>query len=37
MSALNDGYTMEAVVMVNAAPNGNEIKAFSATTSGGMA
>ena len=37
MSALNEGYTMEAVVMVNAAPNGNEIKAFSATTSGGMA
>lgn len=37
MAALDDGYTMEAVVMVNAAPNGSEIKAFSATTSGGMA
>lgn len=37
MAALDDGYSMEAVVMVNAAPNGNEIKAFSATTSGGMA
>lgn len=37
MAALDDGYSMEAVVMVNAAPNGSEIKAFSATSSGGMA
>lgn len=37
MSALDDGYTMEALIKVNKAPNGSEIKAFSATTSGGMA
>lgn len=37
MSALNDGYTMEALIKPGKAPNGSEIKAFSATTSGGMA
>lgn len=37
MSALDDGYTMEALIKPGKAPNGSEIKAFSATTSGGMA
>ncbi len=37
MSALDDGYTMEALIKPAKAPNGSEIKAFSATTSGGMA
>lgn len=37
MSALNDGYTMEALIKPGKAPNGSEIKAFSATTQGGMA
>ena len=37
MSALEDGYTMEALIKPGKAPNGSEIKAFSATTQGGMA
>lgn len=37
MSALDDGYTMEALIKPGKAPNGSEIKAFSATTQGGMA
>lgn len=37
MSALNDGYTIETLIKPGKAPNGSEIKAFSATTSGGMA
>lgn len=37
MSALEDGYTMEALIKPGKTPNGSEIKAFSATTQGGMA
>ena len=34
---MDDGYTIEALIKPAKAPNGSEIKAFSATTSGGMA
>lgn len=36
-TAMNDGYTLEAIVVPGAAPNGKEIKAFSSTKSGGTA
>lgn len=37
MECLNDGFSMEAVVMLSDEPNGKEIKAFSSTKGGGFA
>jgi hypothetical protein len=36
-SFMDDGYTLEAVVMLGKAPTGSEVKAFSSTKSGGTA
>lgn len=37
ISLMQDGYSMEAVIMLSELPNGKEIKAFSCTRAGGTA